>query len=687
MTHADFVHLHVHTQYSLLDGACLLDRLIDKAVKYKLPALAITDHGNLFGIIKFYTRCMKKGIKPLIGCEIYVAVESRFKKDYKMGEDSNYHLILLAKDEEGYKNLIKLVSLANLEGFYYKPRIDDELLQEYNKGLVCLSSCLKGKIPSLILSDRISEAYKVADRYLNIFGKENFYLEIMENGLEEQKRVNKYLLKIAKELNIPLVATNDIHYLEKNEAFAHEVLLCIQTQTTLSDPNHFRFNSDTFYFRSPEEMKSIFKDIPEAIKNTLEITQKCNLILDFSKIHLPHFPLPEGETESSFLKKIVYQNLPKRYSNLTEEVKKRVEYELKVIEDTGFCSYFLIIWDLVKFAKERKIPVGPGRGSAAGSIVSYILGITDIDPLKYNLLFERFLNPARISMPDIDIDFCYERRAEVLEYVASKYGKENVAQIITFGTMLARAVVRDVGRVMGFSYSEVDKIAKMIPYSVGHHTTLKEALSTNPQLTQIYNTDNRIKRLIDVAIQLEGLSRHASTHAAGVVISDKPLIERIPIAKGVDSEIVTGFDMEDLEKTGMLKMDFLGLKTLTVIEETVKIIRRTRGIELDIAKIPLDDKKTFSLLSKGESIGVFQLESRGMREILKKLNPNNFKDLIAVLALYRPGPLGSGMIDDFIERKQGRKPISYIHPKLEPILKETYGIILYQEQTMKLLLN
>ncbi|HIE35908.1 MAG TPA: DNA polymerase III subunit alpha, partial [Candidatus Omnitrophica bacterium] len=684
MRHCDFVHLHVHTQYSLLDGACLLDKLINKAVNLRLPALSITDHGNLFGAIKFYQLCMEKGIKPIIGCEMYVASQSRFKKDYKMGEDSNFHLVLLVKDEVGWGNLMKLVSLANIEGFYYKPRIDKELLCKYNKGLICLSACLKGEIPSLIVSEKISDAYKAADDYLNIFGKGNFYLEIMENGLEEQKKVNQYLLKIAKELNIPLVATNDVHYLEKEESFAHEVLLCIQTQTTLSDPNRLKFGSDTFYFRTPQEMKEIFADLPEGIKNTLEITQKCNLILDFSQIHLPHFPLPSQDTENSYLRKIVYGNIEKRYPNPSKEIMERIEYELKIIEETGFGSYFLIIWDLVKFAQEKRIPVGPGRGSAAGSIVSYILGITDIDPLKYNLLFERFLNPARISMPDIDIDFCYERRGEVLEYVANKYGKENVAQIITFGTMLARAVVRDVGRVMGFSYSEVDRIAKMIPYQIGHQRTLKQALEENPQLFEVYQKDARIKRLIDVAMQLEGLSRHASTHAAGVVISDKHLIGRIPLTKGQEEEVITGFDMEDLEKIGMLKMDFLGLKTLTVIEETIKIIKRIKGIDLDIKEIPLDDKKTFSLLCEGETIGVFQLESRGMREILKKLHPTEFKDLIAVLALYRPGPLGSGVIDDFIERKQGKRSVSYIHPKLEPILKETYGIILYQEQTIQI---
>ncbi len=684
MKHADFVHLHVHTQYSLLDGACHLERLVDKAAQFKLPALSITDHGNLYGAIKFYRLCMNKGIKPIIGCEVYTAPDSRFKKDYKQSEESNYHLILLAKNEEGYRNLIRLVSLAHLEGFYYKPRIDKELLSQYNSGLICLSACLKGEIPSLIVKGDINKAYKYADDYLHIFGKGNFYLEMMENGLKEQKIVNHNLIKISNDLGIPLVVTNDVHYLEKNEAFAHEVLLAIQTQTTLDDPKRFRFGSDTFYLRSPLEMQDIFKEVPTALKNTLEIANRCNFVFDFSRVLLPKFPLPEGMSEDDYLRELCYKNVSKRYPEAGKHVYDRLEYELGVIKKTGFASYFLIIWDLTKFAKENNIPVGPGRGSAAGSIVSYILGITDIDPLRYNLIFERFLNPERISMPDIDIDFCYEKRAQVIDYVARRYGRDNVAQIITFGTMLARAVVRDVGRAMGFSYGEVDKIAKMIPSSVGHHVDLREALQISPELKGIYDSDPKIKRLIDVAMQLEGLSRHASTHAAGVVISDKPLIERIPLVKGSAGETVTGFDMESVEKTGLLKMDFLGLKTLTVIDEAIKIIKRTQNKNIDINAIPLDDKKTFRLLQNAETIGVFQLESRGMRDILKKIHPERFEDLIAVLALYRPGPLGSGMVEDFIARKHGKKPITYIHPKLEKVLKETYGIILYQEQTMQI---
>jgi len=679
-----FVHLHVHTQYSLLDGAAHLERLVEKAKEFSMPALAITDHGNLFGAVKFYQLCEENNIKPIIGCEFYVA-QSRFKKE---GGETISHLILLAKNEEGYKNLVKLVSLSNIEGFYYKPRIDKELLERYSSGLIGLSGCLKGEIPSLILEERINQAFKKADEYLSILGKGNFYLELMDNGLKEQYKVNEVLLKISKDLKIPVVATNDVHYINQDEAFAHEVLLCLQTQTTLDDPNHLRFNSNTFYFRSPHQMHKLFSWCPEALNNTLEISQKCNFKFDFSSYSLPHFPLPEEETdEFQYLKKLCYKNLKKRYPQASKEIIERLEYELKIIKDTGFSSYFLIIQDIVRFAKERNIPVGPGRGSSAGSIVSYLLEITDIDPLKYGLLFERFLNPQRVSMPDIDIDFCYERRAEVLEYVARKYGRERVAQIITFGTLLARAVVRDVGRVLGLSYSEVDRIAKMIPHTIGHQITLKEALQLNPELKDIYERDSRIKRLIDTALKLEGLSRHASTHAAGIVISDKPLMERIPLARAQEGEIVTGLDMESLEKLGLLKMDLLGLKTLTVIDQTLKIIKRTKGVEIDIGKIPLDDKKTFKLLAEGETVGVFQLESQGMRQILKRLKPTEFKDLIAVLALYRPGPLGSGLVSDFIERKQGKKPITYLHPALEPILKETYGIILYQEQTMQIASN
>jgi len=681
MIHSDFVHLHVHTQYSLLDGACLLSRLIDKAKSFRMPALAITDHGNIFGAVEFYNKCRQAGIKPIIGVEAYIASGGRFSRN-SSEKEKNYHIILLAKDETGYKNLIKLISISYLEGFYYKPRIDKDVLSEHSEGLIGLSACLKGEIPSLILENRLHAATAAADDYQQIFGKGNFFLEVMDNGIKEQQEVNRQLYLIGQDIKIPLVATNDVHYIEKEDAFAHEVLLCIQTQTTLSDPNRMRFSSDSFYFKSPSEMKNSFREIPQAIANTVEIAKRCNLELDFSQLHLPKFIPPQGLTPEEFLEKLVWSNLNIKYPQPSREVKERVEHELKIIKSTGFASYFLIVWDLVKYAREHDIPVGPGRGSAAGSIVSFLLNITEIDPIHYNLIFERFLNPERISMPDIDLDFCYEKRPLMLEYAAERYGRENVAQIITFGTMLSRAVVRDVGRVMDFTYSEVDRIAKLIPQEL--NMTLEKALAVNPELKSLYDNNERIRRLIDTAFRLEGLSRHASIHAAGVVISDKPLTEYVPLFKTSDNQITTGYDMGSLAKIGLLKMDFLGLRTLTVIEETVKIIARTRGFRLNVTQIPLDDKKTFQLLREGRTAGIFQLESPGMRDILKRISPSTFEDLITILALYRPGPIGSGMVDDYIQRKSGKKPIDYIHPWLEPILKDTYGIIVFQEQVMQI---
>ncbi len=683
MTHSDFVHLHVHTQYSLLDGACRIDRLIEKAREFKAPALAMTDHGNIFGAIYFYEECIKNGIKPIIGVETYITTQSRFDRKRAEGDDEgNFHIVLLAQNEHGYKNLLKLISMAYLEGFYYKPRIDMEILQQYHSHLIGFSACLKGRVAAYILKDNINEAFKVADDYNSLFGKGNFYLEMMDTGIPEQKKVNEGLAKISQDLSIPIVATNDVHYLRKEEAFAHEVLLCIQTQTTLDDPRHMKLSSDEFYFKSPEEMKKIFHAYPQAIRNTIEIAERCNLKLDFSHIHIPSFPTPQGLTESDYLEKICRENLPQKYPNASEGTKERLAHELRVIKHTGFSGYFLIVSDFVNFARNNSIPVGPGRGSAAGSIVSYLLGITSIDPLKYNLIFERFLNPERVSMPDIDIDFCYEKRPKVFEYVAERYGRNNVSQIITFGTMLSRAVVRDVGRVMGISYTEVDHIAKLIPQDP--EMTLKNAITINPDLKTAYETDPRIQKLIDTAFYLEGLSRHASIHAAGVVISDKPLSEYIPLFKTSDDQITTGYDMKCLEKIGLLKMDFLGLKTLTVLDQTAKIIKRTRNIALDLAAIPLHDPPTFRMLCQGNTLGVFQVESAGMREILKKLQPTKFEDLIAVLALYRPGPLGSGMVEDFIQRKRGQKPIHYIHSELEPLLNDTYGIIVFQEQVMQI---
>ncbi len=679
----EFAHLHLHSQYSLLDGACHLERIIEKAKSLNMKAVAITDHGNMFGAIEFYSLARSAQLKPIIGIEFYEARSSRFERSQNLKkEDTNFHLVALARDRTGYKNLLKLTSLAYLEGFYYKPRIDTELLEKYKEGLIVLSACLKGRICRLILEDKVNEAFKAADDYYQILGRGNFYLELMDNGLEEQKKVNKVLLKISKDLKIPVVATNDVHYIEKEDAFSHQVLLCIQTQTTLADPKRMKFETDEFYFKSPQEMYEIFKEIPESLKNSLEIAEKCNLEIKFSELHLPSFPVPSNRTSFEFLKDLCYENLKRKFPNPNSKVLERLEYELEVIKKTGFAGYFLIIWDLIKFAKENDVPTGPGRGSAAGSLVSYLLDITEIDPLKYGLLFERFLNPERISMPDIDIDFCDEKRSKVLEYVASKYGKENVAQIITFGTLQARAVVRDVGRVLGFSYSEVDRIAKLIPSEP--NITLDSALERVRELRELYDSDPKIKQLIDTAKKLEGLSRHASIHAAGVVISDKPLTDYIPLYKTSDGEITTGFSMGPLEKLGLLKMDFLGLKTLSLIEETLRWIKKLRNINLNIRDIPLDDKKTYEMLCAGKTIGVFQLESSGMRDLLRRLKPEQFTDLIHCLALYRPGPIGTGMVSDFIERKHRRQPVSSLHPKLEPVLKETYGIIVYQEQVMKI---
>ena len=686
MTHSDFVHLHLHTQYSLLDGACQLETLIAKLKEYRMGACAITDHGNMFGAIEFYDLAMRSGIKPIIGSEVYIAPDSRFEKSSRGIQDASYHLILLAKNEAGYKNLMKLVSCGFLEGFYYRPRIDKEILAEYSKGLICTSACLKGEIPHLINTGLIDQARKVVDEYKSIFGKDNFYLEIQDNLIPEQDKVNEEIIKIARDMDIGLVATNDVHYIEREHSKAHEVLLCIQTQTTMDDPNRMKFQTEEFYFKSKEEMSRTIAGIaPEAIRNTMIIAEKCNLELDFKKHHLPNYHVPEGHTREGYLRELVYEGLKKRYPEEDAVVRARVDHELRVIEKFGYPSYFLIAWDFVNYAKQNGIPVGPGRGSAAGSVVSYALGITNIDPLRYDLLFERFLNPERISLPDIDIDFCYERRSEVIDYVVKKYSKENVAQIITFGTMMARAAIRDTGRALGIAYADVDKIAKLVPTELG--ITLAQAMEQEPELKALYKNDPKITELIDVSMVLEGLTRHASTHAAGIVISEQPLVNYVPLYKIQEGQITTAYPMTSLEKIGLLKMDMLGLRTLTVISEAVKIIKRTRDIDLDLDNISVDDKNTYKLLANAASAGVFQLESSGMRDLLKKLNPEKFEDIIALLALFRPGPIGSGMLDDFMKRKHGEVKFHYDHKLLEPILKETYGVILYQEQVMRIANN
>jgi len=645
-----------------------------------MPALAMTDHGNMFGAIEFYQACMQNGIKPIIGCEVYVAPKSRLDKTIYSGGETANHLILLARDETGYRNLMKLVSVGYLEGFYYKPRIDKEVLARYSKGLIALSSCLKSEFSSLALNKKEDKICELAGQYREILGKDNFYFELQDNLIPEQKKVSEVLIRLGKKLGVGVVATNDVHYLTKESARAHEALLCIQTQTNLDDPNRMKLQTDQFYLKSAEEMKGLFKDVPEAISNTIKIAERCNLELDFSKTFLPHYSVPEGLTREKYLKDLCEQGLKKRYKDITPEVRQRLEHEEGVINKAGYTSYFLIAWDFVSYAKSKGIAVGPGRGSAAGSIVSYCLGITDIDPLKYDLLFERFLNEERVTMPDIDIDFCYERRGEVIDYVIQKYGQENVAQIITFGTMAAKAVIRDVGRVMNVPYSEVDKIAKLVP--VDPNMTLNLALEQEPELRSIYKQDPKIKELIDTSRHLEGLTRHASTHAAGVVISEDPLADHVPLFKTGDGQVSTGYAMTSLEKIGLLKMDFLGLRTLTVIQEAIKIVSRVNNIDLDVENVLMDDAKTYKLLSRAQTMGIFQLESSGMRDLLKKLKPTKFEDIVALLALYRPGPIGSGMLDDFMKRKHGEIEVTYDHPLLKSILKETYGIIVYQEQVM-----
>lgn len=691
--HSDYIPLHLHTHYSLLDGAIRIEDLITSAIDYKMPAVAITDHGNLFGAIEFYKKVSRAGMKPIIGCEVYVAPVSRFeKKSTDRIHESSFHLILLCKDINGYKNLTRLVSKAYLEGFYYRPRIDKDLLSQYSGGLIGLSSCLKGEIPYYLASGMIDKAREVALNYKRILGTDNFYLEVQANELPEQQEVNRQLIELSRDLHIGLVATNDCHYLRKEDAKAHDVLLCIQTGKTLKDTNRMKFSSDTFYFKSPAEMKELFKDIPEAITNTKKIAERCNLDFKFGEFHLPKYDVPEDYDSYSYLGKLSEQGLEKKFNGkIPGNYKERLQNELQIIKVMGFSSYFLIVWDFIKYAKSKGIPVGPGRGSAAGSLVAYCLDITEIDPIRYGLLFERFLNPERISMPDIDVDFCMNRRSEVIEYVSQRYGKDHVAQIITFGTMQARAAIRDVGRAMDIPYSEVDRVAKLIPNVP--NITLKDSLSIEPKLKELYDTNTAIKELIDVAQILEGLSRHASTHAAGVVISPEPLTEFLPLYKAPNEvTVTTQLDMEAIETLGLLKFDFLGLKTLTVIDKTERIINhsiqnsktRKTPTSFSINNISLDDKKTFKLLCSGKTTGIFQLESTGMRDLLLKLQPETFEDLIALVALYRPGPLGSGMVDDFIKRKKGETSIKYQLPQLGEILKETYGVILYQEQVMKI---
>lgn len=676
-----FVHLHVHTCYSLLDGAAKIPNLLRQAKELGMTAMAITDHGSMYGVIEFYKEAKKAGVKPVIGCEVYVA--PRGFRDKVVTEDASpYHLVLLAENQEGYQNLLKLVSLSWLEGFYYKPRVDKSLLQKYSRGLIALSACLAGEIPTLLLQDKEEAARKAALEYQNIFGEKNFFLELQDHGLAEQRRVNAGLIRMSNELSIPLVATNDVHYLKREDAAVQDILLCIQTGKTLQDKDRLRFETEEFYLKTKEEMQLLLGDYPEALQNTAKIAERCQVDFVFGQNRLPNYHVPAGFTADTYLAELCRKGLKKRYGQSADLQYQRLDYELAIIKRMGYSSYFLIVWDFINYAKKKGIFVGPGRGSAAGSLVSYCLEITDIDPVKYDLLFERFLNPERVSMPDIDIDFCFERRGEVIEYVVQKYGTDHVAQIITFGTMAARAAIRDTGRAMSIPLPLVDKVAKLVPMELG--ITIDRALEVSPELVQMAQQDNLVQELLNVAKALEGVPRHAGTHAAGVVISPAPLDEFLPLQKTSEGLVCTQFDKDTVEEIGLLKMDLLGLRTLTVINNAVELVKKSRGIEFDLAAISLADAKTYQLLSEGDTIGVFQLESSGLRAILRDLKPQNFEDVIALVALYRPGPLGSGMVDDFIKRRHGVVNVQYLHASLEPVLKMTYGVIIYQEQVMRI---
>jgi len=697
-----FVHLHVHTEYSMLDGACRIrDLMGEKSKKHGEPdrvsavramgmtSVAITDHGVMYGVIPFYEAAQAGGIKPIIGCEMYITGGSRFdRKAEDASKSQAHHLVLLATNEMGYRNLVRLSSAAHLEGFYYKPRIDHDLLARHSGGLIGLSACLKGEVPSRLLDDDEPGALRLAGLYSDILGKGNFFLEIQDHLMPEQRKVNKMMVGLAGKTGLDLVATNDVHYLKREHAEAHELMLCLQTQTVLSDPKRMKYPSSEFYFKSGDEMARIFRDLPQSITNTLGIAERCNVNFDFNGLHFPQFTVPSGVTQKEHLIQLCHKGLLKRYGvqdpanprdAREKELVVRCDYELSVIEKTGFINYFLVVWDFIDYARKKNIPVGPGRGSGAGSLVAYLLEITGIDPIRYDLIFERFLNPERVSPPDFDIDFCQTRRGEVIEYVKNKYGRENCAQIITFGSLGAKTVIRDLGRVMELPFSECDRLAKMIPDDP--KITLSKALEQNPDFKKAYDTEGNCKRILDYGFVLEGLFRNAGTHAAGVVIGEKPLIEIVPLALDKEDQVITQYSMEPIGKIGLLKMDFLGLKTLTVIKEAVDLIQQTAGVALDIDDIPMDDKATFELFQRGDTVGVFQFESSGMRESLRKLGPTAIEELIAMNALYRPGPME--FIDSFINRKFGREKIEYGHPLMENILKGTYGYMIYQEQVQR----
>ena len=707
MGQPQFVHLHVHTDYSLLDGACETSELLDEASRQKMPAVAVTDHGNLFAAANFFNEASKRDVKPIIGCEVYVAKGSRHERgektngangqdrgDAEMGMRGSNHLVLLCESLEGYQNLIKLVSAGFLEGFYYKPRIDYDLLAKHSQGLIALSACLRGAVTEAVVDQKYDQARENAYRLRDVFGKGNFFLEIQDQGLEIEQGVNRELVRLSRETGIPLVATNDCHYLKHSDAHAQEVLLCIQTGKTMSDAHRMKFATDQFYFKSAAEMAQVFGELPDALSRTVDIASRCNVKIERIANPFPEFKIPEGHTAGSYFEKVVREGFATRVPflerlaqqgalrNPLSEYERRLTSEIEMIKKMRYEGYFLIVWDFIHYARAQDVPVGPGRGSAAGSLVSYAMRITDVDPLQYNLLFERFLNPERVSLPDIDIDFCMRRRGEVIEYVTQKYGRENVAQIITFGTMAAKAAIKDVGRAMEVPYAEVDRLAKLIPPTLG--IDLETALAEAPQLKAAVSGDEKLKDLMNVALRLEGLARHASTHAAGVVISPRPLTDVVPVYKTSRDEITTQYDMNALERVGLLKMDFLGLTTLTVLQDTVRMIEKNRGVKVDIDNLTLDDADTYKLFTRGDTTAIFQFESHGMRDILRRYQPSRIEDLTALNALYRPGPIQGGMIDDFISRKHGRTKVSYELPQLKGILEETYGVILYQEQVMQI---
>ncbi len=675
-----FTHLHVHTEYSLLDGSNKIKEYVARLKELGMTSGAITDHGVMYGCIDFYRAARAEGINPILGCEVYVAPGSRFDREQGAGEDRYYHLILLAENNEGYANLTRLVSKGFVDGYYYKPRVDLELLKKYHKGIIALSACLAGEVSRNILRNSYEEAKNTALLYQEIFGKDNYFLELQDHGIPEQKKVNAQILRIANETGIPLVCTNDVHYTYADDVESHDILLCIQTGKKLDDENRMRYEGGQYYLKSEDEMSDLFSYAPSAIENTQKIADRCHVEIEFGVTKLPKFEVPEEYTSWEYLQKLCYDGLNKKYPVVTDDLKERLRYELDTIKTMGYVDYFLIVWDFIKYSRDNNIMVGPGRGSAAGSLVSYTLDITQLDPIKYNLLFERFLNPERVSMPDIDVDFCFERRPEVIDYVVRKYGKDCVVQIVTFGTLAAKGVIRDVGRVMGMPYSMVDSIAKMIPNEL--NMTIDRAISMNPQISSLMVENPQINKLIEMSKRLEGLPRHTSMHAAGVVIASKPVEEYVPLARAADGTVVTQFTMTTLEELGLLKMDFLGLRTLTVIQNAKILAERSLGKPIDMMKIDFSDPDVYALIGSGKCEGVFQLESAGMRNFMKELKPENIEDIIAGIALYRPGPMD--FIPNYIKGKKHPEEIKYACPQLEPILKATYGCIVYQEQVMQI---